>query len=58
MMDTKGVSFNLKNEEQGKLHEYACKQGNFSGYVKKLIAMDKAAKERKPQSSGGIKITL
>jgi hypothetical protein len=59
MMTTKGVSFNLGNEEQTQLHDYACKQGNFSGYVKDLIKKDKAAKERKPLSaSGGIKITL
>jgi hypothetical protein len=59
VMKNKPVSFNLENEEDKKLHEYASKINNFSGHIKKL--MKEEMKRGMPQvihtSSGGIKIT-
>lgn len=59
MMTTKGVTFNLNKEDQVKLYEFAMKQNNFSGYIKKLIEADMNRRTVKtPPNSGGIKFNL
>lgn len=39
-LKTKGVSFNVLDEDQEELYAYACSKSNFSGYVKRLIMKD------------------
>jgi hypothetical protein len=59
MMVTKGVSFNLKDQEQKKLYDYACSLKNFSGYVKELMLKDIESKQSlKFINNGGIKMDL
>lgn len=59
-METKGVTFNLKKEDQKKLFDYAMSKNNFSGYVKDLIEQDmkKKAVIKNPPNSGGLRISL
>ena len=63
MMTTKGVTFNMTKADQKEEFDFAINQGNFSGYVKKLIREDIERKKRRPQqvinqASGGIKFSL
>lgn len=59
-MKNKQVSFNVENEEEQKLLNYALSKNNFSGYVKELIKQD--MKKKKPgiivQPGEGINIKI
>ncbi|WCK53815.1 hypothetical protein PP175_21230 [Aneurinibacillus sp. Ricciae_BoGa-3] len=59
VMKNKPVSFNLENEEDRRLHEYAIRIKNFSGYIKQLMKeeMKKEKSEVIRTPGGGIKIT-
>lgn len=50
MMKTKGVSFNLENETDKEVYEYAMQFKNFSGHVKQLILDEKRRREMMRQS--------
>ncbi|MDC3412504.1 hypothetical protein [Terrihalobacillus insolitus] len=39
-LKTKGVSFNLLDQDQKELYDHAMKKSNFSGYVKRLMIRD------------------
>ena len=58
MMITKGVTFNVSKADQKDLLDYVLAKNNFSGYIKRLIELDKAANEKKKLNGGGIKINL
>ncbi|WP_010099515.1 hypothetical protein [Ornithinibacillus scapharcae] len=37
---TKGVAFNIADQQQKELYDYALSKSNFSGYIKGLIVRD------------------
>lgn len=39
-LKTKGVAFNIADQQQKELYDYALSKSNFSGYVKGLIIRD------------------
>jgi hypothetical protein len=60
IMKNKPVSFNIENQMDKALLDYANTKSNFSGYIKKLMQED--MKRRAPvvtqNEQGGIKISI
>ena len=61
-MKNKAVGFNLENEHDRKLFEYANTKGNFAGYIKHLIERDMREKIKSTNviktESNGINLRL
>jgi hypothetical protein len=52
-MKNKPISFNLDNEKEKALYDHAQMQGNFSKYIKQLMAYD-IQKAQSIKASGGL----
>jgi len=60
-MKTKSVGFNVDDEKERLLYEWAASQPNFSEYVRQLMRQDILNRQKArqvPSQSGGINIRL